>query len=154
MTVKCVCVCTSEEHALTEITAHIIHADSLNPKQIQNIRRHWRNDSLLGRRHNQYFQSVGAWCCRLGRFVIQILVYMTLSLFWSKCIKQVEICFEFCKERWLNCKTWKALCECVNLFYKDTFLIIPKLTEVYYCQIICAYKCLYWPTLPVAAGIY
>lgn len=142
-------VCTSEEHALTEITAHIIHADSLNPKQIQNIRRHWRNDSLLGRRHNQYFQSVGARCGGLGRFVIQILCYRHRS----KCIKQAEICFEFRKER-LNCKTWKALCECVNFFYKDTFLIIPELTEVYYCQIICAYKCLHRPTLHVAAGIY
>jgi len=46
----CVCVCvsvTSEEHALAEVTAHVIHADGLDSKQVQHIRGDGRNDGLL-----------------------------------------------------------------------------------------------------------
>lgn len=47
----CVCVCvTSEQHALTEVAAHVVHADGLNSKQVENIRRNWRYDGLLQRR--------------------------------------------------------------------------------------------------------
>lgn len=42
---------TSEEHALTEVTAHVIHADSLDSKQVQHIRGDGRNDGLLDNIH-------------------------------------------------------------------------------------------------------
>jgi len=46
----CVCVCffvTSEEHALAEVTAHVIHADGLNSKQVQQIGGDGSYDCLL-----------------------------------------------------------------------------------------------------------
>ncbi len=44
----CVFYCdTSEEHALTEVTAHVIHADSLDSKQVQHIGGDRRNNGLL-----------------------------------------------------------------------------------------------------------
>lgn len=42
----CVCV-TSEEHALTEVAAHVVHADGLHSKQIQHIGGDGRNDGFL-----------------------------------------------------------------------------------------------------------
>lgn len=50
----CVSVCvfvTSEEHALAEVTAHVIHADGLDSKQVQHIGGDGRNDSLLDNTH-------------------------------------------------------------------------------------------------------
>lgn len=53
----CVCV-TSEEHALTEVTAHVVHADGLDSKQIQHIGGDGRNDGLLENTHNIHTNKV------------------------------------------------------------------------------------------------
>lgn len=41
-----VCV-TSEEHALTEVTAHVVRAHSLDSEQVEHVGGDGRNDGLL-----------------------------------------------------------------------------------------------------------
>lgn len=48
---ECVCV-TSEKHTLAEVTAHVIHADGLDSKQVQHIRGDRRDDGLLDNTNN------------------------------------------------------------------------------------------------------
>ena len=40
-------VLTSEEHALAEVTAHVVHTDSLDTEQVESVGRHRGDDSLL-----------------------------------------------------------------------------------------------------------
>lgn len=57
----CVCVhvrVTSKEHALAEVTAHVIHADGLDSKQVQHIGGDRRNDGLLDNTHTIHTQFV------------------------------------------------------------------------------------------------
>lgn len=55
-----VCV-TSEEHALAEVTSHVIHTDGLNSEQVENIRRDRRNDSLLNHKDRDSYLADTHW---------------------------------------------------------------------------------------------